>query len=124
MTELELMDLLQSEGWTISKRPHGRTQVFCAERHQNGKGRTRYIATANTLKARTKEDVLAALARQTQPSYQHTKGSGRQKTASIKQAAATTIRLRQAGLGMQGIEASLSFEQVSKLYSDVQPFAD
>lgn len=116
MTELELMDILQQEGWTISKIESGDKEVFRAGRFRNGHGQTRYIATANTLRKRTREDVLEALARETQPGRGH-KGTGRKAAASIREACLSTVHCRHADQGMRDIDFIPSFEERSRVYS-------
>jgi hypothetical protein len=60
MTELQLMDILQTEGWTISKIESGEKQIFRAGRFQNGKGQTRYKERAqrNGTHQATRSDAL------------------------------------------------------------------
>lgn len=115
MTELELMDILQQEGWTISKIESDGKEVFRAGRFRNGHGQTRYIATANTLKKRTKEDVLGVLARETQPERGH-KGTGRKAAPSVREACLSTVHSRHAGQGMWDVDFTPPFEERSRVY--------
>lgn len=115
MTELELMDILQQEGWTISKIESSNQQVFRAGRFHKGHGQTRYIATANTLKKRSKEDVLKALTRETKP-VQRRKGAGRKAASSATETCLLTVGHRHAGQGMQDIDFTLPFVERSKIY--------
>jgi hypothetical protein len=115
MTELELMDILEEQGWTISKIESDNKQIFRAGRFRDGHGQTRYIGTANTLKKRSKEDVLKALARETRP-IQRRKGAGRKAASSVTEICLVTVGRRQAGLGMQDIDFTPPFEERSKIY--------
>jgi hypothetical protein len=115
MTELELMDILQEQGWTISRIEVEDRQIFRAGRFCNGHGQTRYIGTANTLKKRTKEDVLNALAREAK-SVQRRAGAGRKPASSAKETCLATVGRRHAGQGMPEIDFTLPFEERSKIY--------
>jgi hypothetical protein len=116
MTEIELMDVLQSEGWTMSKIESEGKQVYRAGRFREGRGHTRYIATANTLIRRSKQDVLSALSRKgsTRPKR---KGAGRPASPSVKEAMISTVKQRSLWQGMQGVDDSLSFEERARIYA-------
>jgi hypothetical protein len=115
MTELELMDILQEQGWTISRIESDNKQIFRAGRFRDGHGQTRYIGTANTLKKRSKEDVLKALARETRP-IQRRKGAGRKAASSVTEVCLLTVQRRQSGQGMQDIDLTPPFEERSRVY--------
>jgi hypothetical protein len=116
MTEFELMDILQQEGWTISKiEANDNQQVFRAGRFRKGHGQTRYIATANTLKKRTREDILKALARETKP-MQRRAGADRKPASSAKETCLATVGRRHAGQGMPEIDFTPPFEERSRVY--------